>query len=80
MAVDSLKTWALINHKYRSNPYGLDVLFGDGHANFSSVGANDKMASNMPFDPAIWQPNTPSYAGPGEDPDGFRIIMNGYQP
>jgi len=80
MAVDSLKTWALINHKYRNNPYGLDVLFGDGHANFCVVGANDKRGSNAPFDPDLWDPLDQNSQGPGEDLDGFRIIMNGYKP
>jgi prepilin-type N-terminal cleavage/methylation domain-containing protein len=80
MAVDSLKTWALINHKYRSQPFGLDVLFGDGHANFCVVGANDRKNSNLPFDPELWDPNDVNGQGPGQDLDGFRIIMNGYQP
>jgi prepilin-type N-terminal cleavage/methylation domain-containing protein len=80
MAVDSLKTWALINHKYHGHPYGLDVLFGDGHANFCAVGANDKAGSNLPFDPDLWDPNDINGEGPGQDIDGFRIIMNGYQP
>ena len=83
MAVDSLKTWNLINHKYRNNPYGLNVLFGDGHVNFCAVGANNKRGSNLPFDPLLWDPlngGSPSGEGPGQDVDGFRIIMNAYQP
>ena len=80
MAVDSLKLWGLINHKYRSSPYGVNVLFGDGHVNFCTVSANSKAGSNLPFDSGLWDPNDIGGQGPGEDPDGFRIIMNGYQP
>ena len=80
MAVDSLKLWNLINHKYRSNPYGVNVLFGDGHVNFCTVSANSKAGSNLPFDSGLWDPNDQGGLGPGEDVDGFRIIMNGYKP
>jgi prepilin-type N-terminal cleavage/methylation domain-containing protein/prepilin-type processing-associated H-X9-DG protein len=80
IAVDALKQWAMLDHKYRSSPYGVNVLFGDGHANFCGVSANNRLGSNLPFDPEIWQPSNIGYAGPGNDPDGFRIIMNGFQP
>jgi prepilin-type N-terminal cleavage/methylation domain-containing protein/prepilin-type processing-associated H-X9-DG protein len=82
MSVDALKTWAEIPHTYRSNPYGVNVLFGDGHCNFCGVSANSKVGSFLPFDPQFWYPGNPNppNMGPGEDTDAFRIIMNGFQP
>ena len=84
LAVDSLKTWTEINHKYRNNPYGLNAVFPDGHVRFQTVNGNNKKNSYLPFDQyALWDPNVPS--GPGEttisgNPPAFRIIMNGFQP
>jgi prepilin-type N-terminal cleavage/methylation domain-containing protein/prepilin-type processing-associated H-X9-DG protein len=84
MAVDSLKTYAVINHQYHGNPYGVNVLFGDGHVLFASVSQYGKSKSWMPFDRYyLWDPTIPG--GPGEQPataspPAFRIIMNGFQP
>jgi prepilin-type N-terminal cleavage/methylation domain-containing protein len=83
-AVDSLKTWAQINHQRRGQPYGLDAVFPDGHARFETVNGNNRKNSYAPFDQyALWDPNIPS--GPGEttataSTPAFRIIMNGFQP
>ncbi len=85
MADDSLKSWALINHKYRNNPYGQNAVFPDGHVRFQTVNGNNKKFSNAPFDPALWDP-TPSVAqGPGNtayngSPAAFQIIVDGYKP
>jgi hypothetical protein len=80
MAVDSLKTWSLINHQYGGRPYGESVLFPDGHANLATVNGNSVKGSYRPFDPKLWDPLDNGGEGPGEDPNGFRIIMNGYLP
>jgi prepilin-type N-terminal cleavage/methylation domain-containing protein len=84
MAVDSLKTWAQINHQRRGQPYGLDVVFPDGHARFATVNGNNKKNSFAPFDQVnLWDPTIAG--GPGEttmtaSTPAFRIIMNGFQP
>jgi prepilin-type N-terminal cleavage/methylation domain-containing protein/prepilin-type processing-associated H-X9-DG protein len=84
MIVDSLKTWASINHMHRNNPYGVNAAFPDGHVRFETVNGNNRKNSYAPFDQyALWDPNIPS--GPGEttataSTPAFRIIMNGFQP
>ena len=88
MAVDSLKYWSVINHRLHGNPYGLNVVFPDGHVRFETVNGNSRKNSNAPFDPNLW--DTPSQSlGPGQtdyagDDSGgtpaFRIILNGFQP
>lgn len=84
MAVDALKTWGEINHKYRNNPYGINACFPDGHVRFQTVAGNSKKFSNRPFDPALWDPTVPG--GPGETHYSLGgayaagIIMSGYQP
>lgn len=80
MGVDQITTWASIPHQFRGQPYGLNALFPDSHVRFQPVTGNNKPNSDLPFDPEIWQPGNPTYLGPGEDFDGFRIIMNGFQP
>ena len=83
MAVDALKTFAVINHQYRGQPYGLNALFPDGHVRFQMVAGNNRKASNAPFDPLLWDPIL--VGGPGQTSyssgvPAARIIMNGFQP
>ncbi|MGH7943253.1 MAG: hypothetical protein ACREFR_19515, partial [Limisphaerales bacterium] len=84
IAVDSLKTWSLINHKEAGNPYGLNAAFPDGHVRFEPVNGNNRKNSYLPFDRYdLWDPTISD--GPGETSysgsmPAFRIIMSGFQP
>lgn len=80
MGVDQLTQWALIQHDYRGQAYGVNAVFPDGHVSFQPVNGNNKRGSTRPFDPDLWDPFDNGGQGPSEDPDGFRIIMNGFQP
>ena len=83
-AVDALKTYGEINHKYHGSPYGENALFPDGHVRFQSVQGNNKKGSNRPFDPLLWDPNVTG--GPGETSYSLGssyaagIIMAGWTP
>jgi prepilin-type processing-associated H-X9-DG protein len=87
VAVDSLKVWALINHEYRGQPYGVNALFPDGHVRLQPVAGNNKKNSNKPFDPELWDPvsgfgegpSETSYSTSGND-YAAGIIMAGFQP
>jgi prepilin-type N-terminal cleavage/methylation domain-containing protein/prepilin-type processing-associated H-X9-DG protein len=72
VSVDILQSISGLTHKTGGKPGGVNVLFGDGHVRFATVKANS--APNRPFDPTFWA------SDPGENPDAFRIIINGFQP
>lgn len=81
MSTDLMQTISGLSHKMGGHPYGLNVLFGDGHVRFQTVRGHTGIG--QPFYKAYWQgkptANVPT-GGPGGDPTGFRIIMNSFQP
>jgi prepilin-type N-terminal cleavage/methylation domain-containing protein/prepilin-type processing-associated H-X9-DG protein len=73
IACDTLDTYANILHKTGANPAGMNVLFTDGHVNFVSIKGHSQKGSYQPFDPNLWP-------AAGVDPDGYRIIVNAFEP
>jgi prepilin-type N-terminal cleavage/methylation domain-containing protein/prepilin-type processing-associated H-X9-DG protein len=74
MCTDVMQSIDGLSHKMNGHPGGVNVLYGDGHVTFVVVDGNNRRGSNDPFDPRFWR------TGPGEDPTGFRLIMNAFQP
>ncbi len=73
IASDTLDTYANILHKTGNAPAGMNALFTDAHVNFTAVRGHNQKGSNQPFDPNLW-------LSTGVDSDGYRIIVNGFQP
>lgn len=71
---DLIYTWGTMAHTSGKNPYGVNVLFGDGHAKFSNTRAA--------FDPKLWGgtgPN-PTSETPGDNTTKWRTIVSLLRP
>ena len=69
METDLIYTWGTMAHTSGRNPYGLNVLFGDAHAKFSTT--------KDAFDPKLWGgtgPN-PTPETPGDNETKWRTIV-----
>jgi prepilin-type N-terminal cleavage/methylation domain-containing protein/prepilin-type processing-associated H-X9-DG protein len=69
METDLIYTWGTMAHTSGKNPYGVNVLFGDGHVKFSTTKAA--------FDPKLWGgtgPN-PTTETPGDNETKWRTIV-----
>ena len=84
MSTDLMQTISGLAHLVAGHPEGVNALFGDGHVRFEAVNGNTGVG--QPFYNSYWQ-NDPAgggsldtSSGPGNNPNGFRVIMNAFQP
>ena len=71
---DLIYTWGTMAHTNGKNPFGLNVLWGDGHVKFSTTRAA--------FDPKLWGgtgPN-PTSETPGDNETKWRTIVSLLRP
>src|SRR2546426_5968714 len=69
LMTDLIYTWGTLAHTSGKNPYGVNVLWGDGHVKFSTTKAA--------FDPQLWGgtgPN-PTPETPGDNEVKWRTIV-----
>ena len=74
MMTDLIYTWGTLAHTTGQNPFGLNVLWGDGHINFCTTRAA--------FDTKLWGgtgPN-PSTETPGDNAVKWRTIVSYLRP
>jgi prepilin-type N-terminal cleavage/methylation domain-containing protein/prepilin-type processing-associated H-X9-DG protein len=73
IVTDLIYTWGTLAHKSGKNPYGVNVLWGDGHVKFS----NTKAA----FDWKLWGPDPDlEEGGPGNHETRWRTIVSLLRP
>jgi prepilin-type N-terminal cleavage/methylation domain-containing protein/prepilin-type processing-associated H-X9-DG protein len=73
LVTDLIYTWGTLAHKSGKNPYGLNVLWGDGHVNFCTTKAA--------FDRQLWGPNDQEPAtSPGNNEKEWRTIVSYLRP
>ena len=74
IVTDLIYTWGTLAHVTSKNPSGLNVLWGDGHAKFSTTKAA--------FDPKLWGGTgaNPSADTPGDNPTKWRTIVSYLRP
>jgi prepilin-type processing-associated H-X9-DG protein len=73
LVTDLIYTWGTLAHKSGQNPYGVNVLWGDGHVKFS----NTKAA----FDWKLWGPDADNPVdAPGNKPTTWRTIVSYLRP
>ena len=71
---DLIYTWGTMAHTSGKQPYGINVLWGDGHVKFSTTKAA--------FDPALWGGTgaNPTADTPGDNPTKWRTIVSLLRP
>src|SRR5438093_10760228 len=75
MMTDLIFTWGTLAHTSGKNPYGLNVLWGDGHINFCTTRAA--------FDPKLWGGtggDPIANVTPGDNTPGWRTIVSLLRP
>jgi len=75
LMTDLIYTWGTLAHTSGKNPYGLNVLWGDGHINFCTTRAA--------FDPKLWGGtggDPISNVTPGDNTPGWRTIVSLLRP
>lgn len=74
LVTDLIYTWGTLAHVSSRNPTGLNALWGDGHATFSTTKAA--------FDPKLWggTGGNPSADTPGDNPTKWRTIVSFLRP
>ena len=80
ITTDLVNNYAVLSHQASGSVAGLNALFPDGRVAFQTVRNHNTRGSYQPFDPFLWDPTDAGGSGPGNDPTGFRIIMNGWMP
>lgn len=74
IATDLIYTWGTLAHTSGKNPFGLNVLWGDGHINFSRT--------REAFDFRLWggTGGNPSSETPGDNASKWRTIVSFLRP
>jgi prepilin-type N-terminal cleavage/methylation domain-containing protein/prepilin-type processing-associated H-X9-DG protein len=74
LVTDLIYTWGTMAHTSGKTPYGVNVLWGDGHVKFSTTKAA--------FNPALWggTGGAPTPQTPGDNPTNWRTIVSYLRP